>query len=127
MKRWKLWLGVLIIFLSGALIGVLGARLYTKHFIERAFSGGPQTKKLMIMRKLERELSLTATQKAEIERIVTQMQSELSELRLRNKPEVEKIFREGFTAIKTKLSPDQQEKLEVVYQRARKRWNLPPK
>lgn len=127
MKKWKIWAGIALIFISGLLAGSAVTGLYVKHRLERIFHEGPPAIKKVIMRKLTSELSLTKDQKAEIEKIVSETQSGLQQLRLRNQPEIEKILDRGLEQMKTKLVSEQQAKIEKLYGQAKQRWRLPEK
>lgn len=124
MKKWKLWSGLVLVFLSGLIIGSVSAGLYIKQRIEGVIQGGPQAVKKVVVKKLTAELKLTKDQQAEIEKIVAETQSRLLKLRLQNQPEIEEIFETGMALMKTKLSPDQQGKIDMLYGQTRKTWRI---
>jgi len=117
MPKWKQWLAIGTIFLSGALIGALGARFYIKHLIEEALSGGPPARKELVMKRLRRELDLGPRQAEEIEVIVTGIQEDLLELRRRSQPQVRAILERGVKRMKSRLDPAQQRKLSELYEK----------
>lgn len=127
MKKWKLWAGITLIFISGLIAGSAITGLYLKHRMEKAFHEGPPAIKKLIMHKLTGELHLTDAQKSEIEKIVSETQTELQQLRLRHQPETEEILDRGLEQIKTRLSTEQQAKIDKLYGQAKQRWRLPEK
>lgn len=127
MKKWKLWAGIVLIFIFGLIAGSAVTGLYVKHRMRMAFHEGPPAIKKIIMNKLSDELRLTGDQKAEIEKIVSETQSGLQQLRLRHQPEAEEILDKGLGQIKTKLTTEQQAKIEKLYGQAKQRWRLPEK
>ena len=50
MKKWKIWLGIAIIFLGGIFIGVFGTCLVVKHHVNISRQG-PQLASLRTMRR----------------------------------------------------------------------------
>ena len=59
MKKWKLILGLLILFGSGVLVGALGTTLYYKQTAGYVLGEGQPGVRKMVMRKLVRDLDLT--------------------------------------------------------------------
>lgn len=127
MKKWKIGAGIALIFISGLIAGSAVTGLYVKHRMERIFHEGPPAIKRIIMHKLSDELHLTGDQKSEIEKIVSETQAGLQQLRLRHQPETEEILDRGLGQIKTKLTTEQQAKIEKLYGQAKQRWRLPEK
>jgi hypothetical protein len=125
-KRWKLILGLLVLFLSGVLVGSMGTAIYFKQTFGHIFAKGqPQVRKL-IMKKLVGELDLAETQRAPIEEIVGQVQADLWKLRKQHQPEAEAIIAQGIAQMKPQLSAVQQEKLDVLFERLKERWEHSP-
>jgi hypothetical protein len=122
MKKWKIWLGVLVVFLSGVVIGVLGTGVVLKHAMHGIVSGDPQAVERMVMRRLTRQLDLTSEQQPEVARIVRGVQGELAKLHERTRPDIERIMEEGLANLSAALSPEQQKKARVLYDKSRERW-----
>lgn len=127
MKKWRLWAGITLVFLSGLIIGAVGTGLYVKMTIAGVLQGGPPAVKKVIVKRLDGELALTADQKAEIDKIVSEAQARLLSLRLQHQPEIEEIIESSIGRMKTKLSKEQQEKLDKLHERLRKNWHIPEK
>ncbi len=122
MKKWKLWAGIILVFLAGICIGGVGTGLYIRHAVISLFEGGPPAVTHLVMKRMTRELDLTRSQQVEIGREVREIQERLRELRLRNRPETVQIITSGVDRIREKLQPDQQRKLDVLISRLRARW-----
>jgi len=121
MSQSKLWAGLILLFGSGVLTGIVAAYLYGT--VERprpAESGLAQHER--IMKRLTDELSLTAGQQADIQPIVTRAHTAILELRLSHQGEVEEILGHGMAELKRTLSKEQQDKLDQMYGRLQGRW-----
>ncbi|HVG02983.1 MAG TPA: hypothetical protein VM842_08830 [Nitrospira sp.] len=124
MSRFTLWSGLIVLFLSGALTGVVGTSLYYQYEEEHRWDKGPAGRQERIMKRLTQELSLGASQLAEIEPIVKRAHLEIVEVRVRHQPDIDRIFGQGMEELKTKLSPEQQTKLDGLYAQLQRRWQL---
>ena len=122
MSRVKLWAGLIVLFSTGALTGIVGTCLY--HDYERGHRGdrGPAAQHERIMKRLTHELSLTTSQKAEIEPLVSRAHVAMLQLRFAHQAEVEDILTRGIAEVKEKLSPEQQARLDRMYARLQQRW-----
>jgi len=124
MTRGKLWAGLIVLFLAGALTGIGGTTLYHQYEQDRRWERGSAAKQERVMKWLTRELSLSSAQQADIEPIVSQIHVEILQLRFAHQPDVEQILTKGITTLKTKLSADQQTKLERLYVQLQQRWQV---
>lgn len=127
MKNRKLWSGIILVFLSGIVIGSAATGLYIKHRIAGLLQEGPPGIKKITMKELTNELDLTKSQQAEIEKIVNEAQLKFQKLRAKNQPEIEEILSESISRMNTGLSPEQQKKLGQLHERLKKRWRIPEK
>jgi Spy/CpxP family protein refolding chaperone len=125
-KRWKLILGLSVLFLSGVLIGSMGAAIYFKQTFGHGFPKEQSQVRKLVMKKLVRELDLTEVQRTPIEDIVGQVQTNLWKFRKQHKQEVEAIIVQGIVQMKPLLNPIQQEKLDDLFQRYQAHWERPP-
>jgi Spy/CpxP family protein refolding chaperone len=124
-KKWNLVLGLSVLFLSGVLIGVLGTAIYFKQNVGHFFGEGQPAVTKMVMKKLDRELDLTAAQRSEIEKIVAEVQTDLWKFRTEHRPEIEGILTRGIALMKPLLSPEQQRKLDELSEKMKERWRRP--
>jgi hypothetical protein len=121
MNKLKLAVGIILVFLVGALVGALGTGIYFKHFMQRFDTGGPpMSERVQIMSKrFARDLDLTDSQREEIERIVRESQEKILALGREIFPEIEKIDEESFALMRDVLDSEQKEKLDLFYQRVK--------
>ena len=120
----KLWGGLVVLFLAGALIGIAGATLYHQYEQEIQWERGPAAKHERIMKHLTHELALTLAQQADIEPIISRTHVEILQLRFSHQPEVEQALTQGMAEIKTKLSAEQQKELDGLYAKLQRRWQV---
>lgn len=124
MTRGKLWAGLIVLFLAGTLTGIGGTILYHQYAQEDQGERGPAARQERIMNRLTQELSLTPDQQAGIKPIVNRAHVEILQLRFQHQPEVEQILAQGLVEIKATLSADQQAKLDELYARLQRRWQI---
>jgi len=122
MKKWKMWAGVLTVFFAGIGIGAVGTGLYARHAIRAIFQEGPSATARLVTKKVAHDLDLSDSQRAAVGKTVQATLYRLQELRLTYRPEAEKIVFEGVTGIKKDLTPEQQKKMDLLYERFRERW-----
>lgn len=122
MNRLKLWVGILLLLVLGALVGSLITGMLVKQRIVHFREGRPGAKRAYFVNKLARDLNLTEAQRIKIEEIMGQTHEKLSELRKKHRPEFEKIREESFKQIKKELNEEQKQKLDELSQRFRKRF-----
>lgn len=120
----KLWGALVVLFVAGALTGIAGTILYHHYEQEDRWERGPAGKHERIMKRLTHELSLTPAQRADIEPIVSRAHLEILQLRFSHQPEVEQALTHGMAEIKTKLSAEQQAKLDELYAKLQRRWQI---
>jgi len=121
MNRLKVWAGIGLVFLVGALAGSLATGIYFKHRIERFAKGGRPPIKVVLIKKLSHELDLTETQRVEIEEILGQLQAKLLDLRRERRPEFEKLFDHSFGLIQDKLNDEQKKRYDEIRETLRGR------
>jgi Spy/CpxP family protein refolding chaperone len=119
-RRWNLVLGLSALFLSGVVIGALGTAIYFKQTIGHVLTEGQPAVKKLVMKKLVRELDLTESQRARIEKVVSEVQLEVREFRRQHQHEIGAILDRGITQMKPELSKDQQEKLDALYEKVKR-------
>ena len=124
MKKWKTWLVITAVFVSGFVLGSGVAGLYMKHRIGGILHEGLPAVRKVIMKKLTTELNLTADQQDEIDEIVEETQLQLQQLHAKYRPQMEDIVNTGIATMKTRLSAEQQKKLDALYAKVKKRWAM---
>jgi hypothetical protein len=121
MNTLKVWVGIVLVFLLGALAGSLATGIYFKHRIERFAKREPPPIKMVLMKKLSHELDLTDTQRFEIEEILDQLQATLLDLRRKHRPELENLFDHSFGLIREKLNSEQKKRFDEIREELRRR------
>ncbi len=121
MNKIRVWVGIVLVFLLGALAGSLATGTYFKHRIERFVKGGHPPIKVVLMKKLSHELDLTETQRFEIEEILDQLQAKLLDLRRKHQPELENLFDHSFGLIREKLNSEQKKRFDEIRAELRRR------
>jgi hypothetical protein len=121
MNKLKVWAGIVLVFLLGALVGSVSTGIFFKHRIERFSKGDRPPIKGVLMKKLSHELDLTETQRVEIEQILDQLQEKLLDLRRQHRPEFEKLFDHSFGSIREKLNSEQKNRFDKIREELRRR------
>lgn len=120
MKKWRLVGGVTLVFVLGVVVGSQGTYLYQRHWSEHIWKD-PSARKAAFLQKLTRELRLTDAQEKEFRQILDEMDSRMEMLIRERGAQVRKNLDEGFSRMKERLDPDQQEKLEELRARFERR------
>ena len=121
MNRLKVWAGIVLVLLVGALAGSLATGIYFKHRIERFSKGRRPPIKVVLMKKLSHELDLTETQGVEIEEILDQLEAKLLDLKRKHRPELENLFDHSFGSIREKLNSEQKKRFDEIREELRRR------
>jgi len=122
MARWKIWTGLVVLFISGAVIGGVVTHCWMQSQLETRWEASSQAKRPWMLQRLTRKLDLTDGQKAGLEPVVNQAQEELFALRAQQQPQVEAIWGKTLAAVKPVLTPEQQPKLAEFQQKLEQRW-----
>ena len=115
MKTFKLLLLVGLVFLAGAVAGVVGTRIAIRHWVRSAIQR-PQMVQTLIERRLNRQLRLDANQQAQVHQILTGARGQLQGLRQEYRPQVVLIVSNADVEISALLTPAQQKRFEKMKQ-----------
>lgn len=119
--RWKLWSGVIAVFIVGVIIGGLSATaLIRGHYLNVMRSGPPRGVHQPIAERLTADLGLTSDQRAEVEHIVEEFGPRFDEFRSRARTEVRAVMSEMEAKIREVLTPEQQAKFDAGIERMRR-------
>lgn len=122
MKRLRAWLGVLLIFLFGAVCGsVLTVGVIQKQ-AKLLFHGGNAKNEDPIVSKLRWELKLDGAQLAEVRKIVVEARAKLDAIKQRMQPETRAVLAEGEDKVRALLRPDQAARFEKLLGENRDNW-----
>jgi hypothetical protein len=108
-RKWALSLGLLGVFLAGAVTAALATAGYVHHRLRSLHAGGPHAIHALGMAWLEQELDLTPDQKASIERILLDTHMELFRFKSRHNDEIRAIVLPALDRIDAALTPQQVE------------------
>ena len=122
MAKWKIWIGLLVLFASGVLIGSVGTRMYVRHRISGIFSGERLVIRDLFLRRLTHELDLSEEQREAVEQIASRAAENFHKLHGQHRREVEAILDQSASEMKEHLSPEQQEKFDKIRERM-KAWH----
>jgi Spy/CpxP family protein refolding chaperone len=125
MKRWKSILGVLLVFLLGALAGAAVVHRVDRCRIEAVLSGRGGATVDLIVRRLSRSLDLDPAQRDQVRAIVTETRRDIVEIRKPVQAQVEAAIERSRVRVRAILRPDQQEKFDRIQAERRKRRERP--
>ena len=114
MAKWKIWAGLLVLFVSGVLIGSVGTRIYVRHKISGMIARERPFIRNLFLHRLTRELDLTKEQRQEIEQIANRTAEQFHELQRQHRAQVEDILDQAVTDMKEDLSPEQQKQVDEI-------------
>lgn len=114
MKKWKAIVSIIIVFLLGALAGVLVTHKIYQHRVEGIMKGEPKTMSEFVVRRLDRELHLDAYQLEQLRTIVKETHAEMKKVRKQFRPQTEEILARSRAKVRALLRPDQREKYEQI-------------
>jgi len=121
MKKAKIIAGLMLVFILGALSGALGTGVVLKRH-HPFFSGKPEDRKTFILKRLTRELDLSAEQQVRIGAIIDRVQSETFKQIREGRRLMRQKLASGFAEIRKELTPEQQRRFdEVKAERDRRR------
>jgi len=125
MKRWKSILGVLLVFLLGALAGGAAYHSFGHQMVEAVLSGRGGATVDLVVKRLTRSLDLDSAQRDQVRAIVTETRRDLVEIRKPVQGQVEAAFERSRLRVRAILRPDQQEKFDRIQAERRKRRERP--
>ena len=121
MKNWKAILGVLGVFVLGALAGALVVHRVYQRRIHAFIRGGPAATE-MIVRRLNGQLDLPPDQRAQVETIVRESRQKLRETRQQIDPQVHAVFQDMDQRVRELLTSDQRVKFDKLVAERKAKW-----
>ena len=121
MNRWKSILGVLLVFLLGALAGAAVVHRVDRQNVEAVLEGRGGATADLVVRRLTRSLDLDAAQMDQVRAIVTETRREIVEIRKPVHAQVMASIENSRARIRAILRPDQREKFDRIRAERRKR------
>lgn len=111
MKNWKSILLLLLVFLAGLVVGVVGTRTAVRHFVQRAIAN-PERVQGFVERDLTWKLQLDKSQRVQLHEILSTSRGQLRELRQQIQPQMVLVFSNANSQITAMLTPEQQARYE---------------
>ena len=121
MKRWKSILGVLLVFLLGALAGAAVEHRVGRQRIDAVLYGRGGATADLVVRRLSRALDLDSSQRDKVRAIVTETHRDIVDIRKPVQGRVEAVIERSRARVREILRPDQQEKYDRIQAERRKR------
>jgi len=121
MKRWKSILGVLLVFLLGALAGASVYHCFGHQRVEAVLSGRNGATVDLIVKRLSRSLDLDPAQRDQVRVIVTETRRDIVEIRKPVQGQVEAAIERSRVRVRAILRPEQQEKFDRIQAERQKR------
>lgn len=114
MEKWKVVIGIVVVFVLGAVAGGVigyGVCCHRPHW-------GEIHPREEVVRKLQRKLHLDADQKAQVEVIVNDAHNQMREMRRETQPKINSIMGNAQDKIRAILRPDQ----KAVFEKLVAKW-----
>jgi hypothetical protein len=123
MKRLKGFLGVLLIFVFGVIVGVVLASAAINQKLRGLVEGGPDKVVDVVANRLRSELKLDESQREMLQQIVVDTRIKLSAIRQKTQPEVAAALAEAEQRVRGILNPDQVRKFDEIVQKGHEKWH----
>lgn len=120
MKKWKMIVGILLVFILGGLVGSLGTELYHRTLYGQ-FRKDPEARKRFILQKFTEKLGLSEQQQTAFKSVIDRIDALRKAQSQKHRAEVAKIMDANYLEMKNVLSPEQQQKFAELVQEIRKR------
>ena len=115
MNRWRIILAAAVIFCAGGATGGLLVRTYAPKVVKRVHVSQPlpisPDRRQEYIEKLDKEVSLTAEQRIQVEQILAASQKRMKQIWEPVEPEVKDEYRRTRREISDILTPEQQAKM----------------
>jgi hypothetical protein len=115
MKRIRIWIGILLIFFSGVVIGGVGGMIMTGKMIRSTLHGDRDKMAKHVVRRIGRKLDLNEEQRAAAYKIVSEALSRAHSLHREVRPRFKEIVSTAVTNLHEHLTPEQREKLDKMH------------
>lgn len=121
MKNWKSILLLVLVFLAGLAVGVVGTRIVTRRVIQQAIAH-PERVQAFVERDLTRKLRLDNDQQIKLHSILTDTRGRLRGLRQEYQPQAAAALIEADEKLTALLTPEQQARYQKFKQENRPLW-----
>lgn len=114
MKRWRIWLGIWIIFFCGVAVGIVGTGLYIHNRVVSIFHGGPKAFERAVLDALDWHLDLDGEQIDALALIIADTHKEIYLFRKTHHQGLREICTKSLNRVEEVLTPLQQEEFEEL-------------
>jgi uncharacterized membrane protein YeaQ/YmgE (transglycosylase-associated protein family) len=114
MKKWKIIVSVILVFLLGALAGALVIHKVDQHRIAGIIRGEPGAVGELIVQRLNHKLRLDPQQVEKLRVIVYETHDEIRNVRKQFRPQIQEILDRSRNRVRAILRPDQLEEYEKI-------------
>jgi len=114
MKKWKIIVSVILVFLLGALAGGLIAHKIDQRRIGRIIGGERRAVGELIVQRLSHKLRLDPEQVEKLRIIVYETRDEISKVRTQFRPQIQEVLERSRNRVRAILRPDQLEEYERI-------------
>jgi hypothetical protein len=101
------WLPLSLVFLAGALAGLVGAGVWVHAQLGALHAAGPEQLDDLALRMLDRELDLDAAQEPQAREVLHEVHGRLADFHRAHGEELHAILRDGATRLNALLRPEQ--------------------
>jgi hypothetical protein len=117
MIRFKLWMGILLLFSLGALTGSFITGIYYKEKMVRIEKYGTPGRVPLVMEELARELHLSKAQRKDIRKIIMGFNETLFDIQRHFRQEMNALRENLRISTKEKLDDTQKQKYDALFER----------
>jgi Spy/CpxP family protein refolding chaperone len=111
--KWRLWSGVVAVFIVGMIIGGLTTTALMRSHISRIMRNGHSKVHESLANRLTEDLALTKEQREQVERITQEFKPRFGQFEQRSRAEVREIATQMEARIREILTPEQQTKFDA--------------
>jgi hypothetical protein len=111
MKNWKSILLLVLVFVAGIGVGVVGTRTVVRHFVQRAIAH-PERFQAFIEKEMKWKLRLDDSQQVKLHEILTDSRGQMRDLREQIHPQMVLVWSNTDSQISAMLTPEQQTRYE---------------
>ena len=108
MKPVKPVVGIILVFMLGAMCGSLVTFLVSQSRIESFMMGGPHAREEHLLKRLTKDLGLDERQHEQVKAIIHETHEDIRQIRRKTRPQVEALLNESQLSISSLLRPAQQ-------------------
>ena len=107
MNKWKAIIGIILVFVLGALSGAIVAYGVYRHKTDALIYGGHEARRAAIVERMSCRLKLDRDQRAKLVAIMNDTHREMLEARRPIQPKIDEILARTETKVREILRPDQ--------------------